>query len=292
MYYFQKTVAILLLVMPVTHIAAQTGMDSTWSYQGNLWDPWFSDGFQTLIFGDNATIRSGPSKEATKITTLPIAMAVTVLAHDTARLAQDGRVMCWHQISWQDTQQQPQTGWVWGGLLASAGAISGENTFVLGCMKGKTGPQSLAYRYEARVLRAGAQVAVYTFPEVQLGESQIFTFSVEGPRGLDDFDNVVLFNWANAMCGGGAKSYYLLWNGQQFKALPPISTSGEMGIGKEERYIFPDERKNVEYSLPLLYFYEKTENQSAILYYKSVSSGDENGGDVHIHIQKVIPGLK
>lgn len=275
------------LMLATLQAGAQTAPDSTWQYHGDPWDPWYINDFQTLVFADNATVRAAPDRTANKIATLPIATAVTVLAHDTARLTLDGRTHCWHQISWKDGNRAPQTGWIWGGLLAAGGATIPNGVILLGCMKGKISGRRPGFRYEVRVVQEGRLTTSYELPEVIPGESQIMRFEVTGARGLSNVDHVVHFTWAEAMCGGISSEFYLLQKGNSLHALPVLTTNGEMGIGEAQRYIFPDERATVEYSLPLLYFYEKPENASALLRYTAISSGDENGGSIKVEVEKV-----
>ena len=291
-------ITLLLLFTSAHHLTAQAKtppQDTTcpsWYYRDDIVPAYFKPGFQTAIFGNNVNVRKSPSPTGAVLETLPIGQAVEVIAVDTARLTLNGRTAAWHLVAWSDAKKEQKQGWVWGGYLSLAGGgCPGQLTFLLGCTEVKKSEQGWWNRYvhEIKAVKDFQLVDKIQLPEVRLGEAQDFYFGIQSSRGLPEVQHVLHFDWSAATCGGLQESIYALWTkAGHFQLLPPLKSMGEAGFyAQTEQYIFPDEMEDVKYKYPLMYFLEKPENKSAILYLKEDSNGDENGAGVSISINKL-----
>lgn len=173
----------------------------------------------------------------------------------------------------------------------AGGGCNNQVLFLLGCTEVKKSKDNRVIRYvhEIKAINDFKLIDKIQLPELTLGESQIINFSIQSSRGLPDVQNVVHFHWAGAFCSGIQEDFYTLWTEiDHFQSLPPLKSMGESGFHTQiEQYIFPDETAEVQYKYPLMYFLEKPENKTAILYFKEDSNGDENGAGVTISISKL-----
>lgn len=286
---------ILTIVNNSTAQGETTPQDTTcptWYYREDIVPEYFKPGYQTAIFGNNVNVRASPSQTAAVLDVLPIGQPLQVIAFDSTRHTINGRSACWHLVGWSDEKKEQKQGWVWGGYLSLAGGgCKNQVLFLLGCTEVKKSNDNRVIRYvhEIKAIKDFKLIDKIQLPEVTLGEAQNIHFSIQSSRGLPDVQNVVLFNWSGAFCGGIQEDFYALWTEtNHFQLLPTLKSMGESGFYTQiEQYIFPDETAEVKYKYPLMYLLEKPENKTAILYLKEDSGGDENGASVSISISKL-----
>jgi hypothetical protein len=233
--------AILLFSLTFeSKLMAQIGVASkdticcpTWHYSDEV-PEYFKPGFHTAIFGDNVNVREAPSLTSPVLAVLPIGQPVQVLAFDTTRLTINGRIACWHKVSWSNAAKKQEQGWVWGGYLSLAGGgCKEEPMFLIGCIEVKKIPGSrmAEYVHEVKAVKDSKLINKIKLPEVSAGEAQVYGLGIQTSRGLPNVLHVLHFYWSQATCGGLQQKFFALWTqDQQFQVLPPVESMGEAGF--------------------------------------------------------------
>lgn len=166
------------------------------------------------LLADNVALRDCPATQCQKLTTLPIGLKVRLLEKSDNIITINGVSSRFYRV-----KVGPDTGWVWGGLIAQKTLVSKADPsvlFVFGQkgVKQSTDADSLKH-YQIRAVKHGKEIDRLTISNRELDFTNVANL---GKQGLKNVDDIIGLTDANGdSCDVTLDTLYVLWNNNTLK---------------------------------------------------------------------------
>ncbi len=246
----KKNLIILILIF-------LSSVNSVFGSENIIYRYEFNENTRTFIFGDNARVRKDPEiKSSNVIDSLPIGEEITIIKKTAVDLTVEGYKAPWYRISYKKNNSISE-GYVWGGLLSIGFARDKEKLFLAGIKKYHPGK---GFTGECRLIIKGKVLSAIPFephymPDGNNGGYYGYSVSTEihGSRGLDGLKCVLKFFFNYEACGYPRGNVWIGCTDNKLYYIGKDTSVSEAGVFHvEEKFIFPDENKNVNKEIILV----------------------------------------
>ncbi|MBQ0769286.1 MAG: SH3 domain-containing protein [Bizionia sp.] len=166
------------------------------------------------LLADNVALRDCPATQCQKLTTLPIGLKVRLLEKSDNIITINGVSSRFYRV-----KVGPDTGWVWGGLIAQKTLVSKVDPsvlFVFGQkgVKQSTDADSLIH-YQIRAVKHGKEIDRLTIANRELDYENVVNLGTKGLKNVDDV--IGLTEATGDSCDVTLNTLYVLWNNNTLK---------------------------------------------------------------------------
>ncbi len=188
-------------------------------------DHTFSEGIgYEYLLANNVRLRDCPSKQCTAITTVKIGTQLKLIKSSEAPEVINGITSSWYKV-----KLGPDTGWIWGGMIAKD------------IFKSKTDPnvkfafgldrfneEQFADQYQIRAYKNGVQIDKITV------KSNTVTALIAQKIDRENLNDVIRLQAPTAgSFGNDTKAIYIVWEGNKFKKIANL-TAAVMKVKNED----------------------------------------------------------
>lgn len=166
------------------------------------------------LLADNVALRDCPATQCQKLTTLPIGLKVRLLEKSDNIITINGVSSRFYRV-----KVGPDTGWVWGGLIAQKTLVSKADPSVLFVfgekgVKQSTDEDSLKH-YQIRAVKHGKEIDRLTISNRELNFENVVNLGTKGIKNVDDI--IGLTEATGDSCDVTLNTLYVLWNNDTLK---------------------------------------------------------------------------
>jgi len=166
------------------------------------------------LLADNVALRDCPATQCQKLTTLPIGLKVRLLEKSDNIITINGVSSRFYRV-----KVGPDTGWVWGGLIAQKTLVSKADPSVLFVfgekgVKQSTDADSLKH-YQIRAVKHGKEIDRLTISNRELNFENVVNLGTKGIKNVDDI--IGLTEATGDSCDVTLNTLYVLWNNDTLK---------------------------------------------------------------------------
>ncbi|MDX1270225.1 SH3 domain-containing protein [Bizionia paragorgiae] len=219
--------AVVLLV--TTHTFSQT-REITFDTYANV----SASKASKYLLADNVALRDCPATQCQKLTTLPIGLKVRLLEKSDNIITVNGVSSRFYRV-----KVGPDSGWIWGGLIAQKTLVSKSDPTVL-FVFGEKGVKHSAdsdtlKHYQIRAVKHGKEIDRLTLSNRELNFENVINL---GNKGLENIDDIIgLTERSGDSCDVTLDTLYVVWKNNTFKKTNVLAEVSDRFIDVDHTYM-------------------------------------------------------
>lgn len=209
-----KNIFVALLVLVTANVFAQTQEVEFDTYSES------KKNASKYLLANNVSLRDCPSSFCTKLTTIRIGTPIRLLEKGEKAQEINGVTSRWYKI-----KMGPQTGWIWGGLIAQKTLVSQANSevkFVFGEAGFNDNDEK---QFQLRAIKNGVELDKMIITAERLHYTNVQNIGNEGLKHIDDI--IVLTNTVEDSCDVTNNSVYIVWKNNKLQKTDNLIASAE-----------------------------------------------------------------